>query len=335
LDQKDAEGNLNKAFTIAETLGIPRLLDVEDLLVGKPDERSVMTQVSEYFHAFASNDARDQALRRANKFLAFARAIEERVNEYERRAGELLEWTDSSSQFMEEKDFGTTIQQAQDVLDYLKEYVVSDISVHKGELFDVLGLLAEIQTELQVNGRPAYRPPEGLTPEDLRAALSALDKRVSVYHNAATQHRFTFVTKIESGLTEEQLAEFKNSFDHFDANKNNVLNAVEFKAVCMVNNVPFRDEDAFLKVFADASDSPDGVTFEGYIAFMTDLAADKDTAEQVAASFEALAGGNSSHISEAQLASFAPEDADYIRRNASKNSDGDYDFASLVNKSYA
>jgi len=333
LDHKDQEGNLTKALDLAEQLGIPRLMDVEDLMVSKPDERSVMTYVAEFFHAFASSDVREQALRRANKFLAFARAIEERVNEYERRANALLEWTDESSQFMDVKDFGSTIQEAQDVLDYLKSYVVSDISVHKGELFDVLGLLAEIQTELQVNGRPPYQPPQGLTPDDLRAALTALDKRVSVYHTAATAHRFTFVTKIESGLSEEQLTEFKTSFDHFDANKNNVLNAVEFKAVCMVNNVPFRDEDAFLEVFAKASDSPDGVTFEGYIAFMSDLAADKDTADQVASSFAALAGANAKYISDEQLNSFAPEDADYIRRNATKTDEG-YDFAGLVNRSY-
>jgi hypothetical protein len=54
LDAKDAAGNLEKAFSVAESLGIPRLLDVEDMLVSKPDERSVMCQVFEYYQYVSS-----------------------------------------------------------------------------------------------------------------------------------------------------------------------------------------------------------------------------------------------------------------------------------------
>ena len=49
LSKDNAAQNLEQAFSTAEQqLGIPRLLDVEDLMVDKPDERSVMTYVSEY-----------------------------------------------------------------------------------------------------------------------------------------------------------------------------------------------------------------------------------------------------------------------------------------------
>ncbi|XP_006109093.1 nesprin-1-like, partial [Myotis lucifugus] len=41
--------NLEEAFTIAETeLGIPRLLDPEDVDVDKPDEKSIMTYVAQF-----------------------------------------------------------------------------------------------------------------------------------------------------------------------------------------------------------------------------------------------------------------------------------------------
>ncbi|PKU27051.1 hypothetical protein llap_22645 [Limosa lapponica baueri] len=41
--------NLEEAFTIAEAeLGIPRLLDPEDVDVDKPDEKSVMTYVAQF-----------------------------------------------------------------------------------------------------------------------------------------------------------------------------------------------------------------------------------------------------------------------------------------------
>lgn len=58
--------NLELAFSIAERhLGIPRLLDVEDVCGttrtynGKPDERSLMTYVAQFFHAFSSKGASD------------------------------------------------------------------------------------------------------------------------------------------------------------------------------------------------------------------------------------------------------------------------------------
>ena len=54
LDTNNAEANLELAFSVAEGLGIPRLLDAEDVNVEKPDERSIMTQVSEYFVRFAA-----------------------------------------------------------------------------------------------------------------------------------------------------------------------------------------------------------------------------------------------------------------------------------------
>jgi hypothetical protein len=73
LDKNDAAKNLELAFSVAESLGIPRLLDIEDMLVDKPDERSIMTQVSEYFHRFAQQDVKEVAARRAANFLASPR----------------------------------------------------------------------------------------------------------------------------------------------------------------------------------------------------------------------------------------------------------------------
>lgn len=46
--------NLNHAFDVASSeLGIPRLLDAEDIDTTRPDEKSVLTYVASYYHTFA------------------------------------------------------------------------------------------------------------------------------------------------------------------------------------------------------------------------------------------------------------------------------------------
>ena len=73
LDKNNAEANLELAFSVAEGLGIPRLLDVEDVNVEKPDERSIMTQVAEYFLRFAARQRHSCAHRHAAEMKMEAR----------------------------------------------------------------------------------------------------------------------------------------------------------------------------------------------------------------------------------------------------------------------
>jgi hypothetical protein len=51
--QDHAVQNLSLAFSLAEEhFGIPQLLDPRDLVDSKPDELSVMTYISEFFHVY-------------------------------------------------------------------------------------------------------------------------------------------------------------------------------------------------------------------------------------------------------------------------------------------
>lgn len=53
--RNNAREMLEHAFSVADhRLSIPPLLDADDLLLEKPDERSVMTYVAAYYHYFTS-----------------------------------------------------------------------------------------------------------------------------------------------------------------------------------------------------------------------------------------------------------------------------------------
>lgn len=105
LDKSDPHDCTRLAFTIAQQhLNIPQLLEVSDVCdVQKPDERSVMTYVAQYFHAFSvmgmfnaivslvfvaehNSDRADVLARRVTMFADTLETIWTSRNEYERRA---------------------------------------------------------------------------------------------------------------------------------------------------------------------------------------------------------------------------------------------------------
>lgn len=87
LDKSDRHRNTQLAFDVAEEhLNIPKLLDVEDVCdITKPDERSIMTYVAQYFHAFSELGKVDTAGRRVAKFAEVMESVWTMENDYERR----------------------------------------------------------------------------------------------------------------------------------------------------------------------------------------------------------------------------------------------------------
>ena len=87
LDKNDHKGNMALAFRLAsEEIGIPALLDVEDVCdVNRPDEKSLMTYIAYWFHAFSHLDRIENAGRRVEKFVEHMQGAWDMQHAYEER----------------------------------------------------------------------------------------------------------------------------------------------------------------------------------------------------------------------------------------------------------
>eukprot|EP00456_Euglypha_rotunda_P060003 TRINITY_DN5019_c0_g1_i1.p1 TRINITY_DN5019_c0_g1~~TRINITY_DN5019_c0_g1_i1.p1 ORF type:complete len:296 (+),score=67.89 TRINITY_DN5019_c0_g1_i1:109-888(+) len=227
-----------------------------------------MAQVAEYFHRFASYEQKETSARRVAKFLKFLRDMQTRQEEYERRVRKLLEWIAEQETKFSDHKFGSTLGEAQAASAALRKFVVEERPAQEGEKMDLESLLAEIQTELKVNGRASYVPPSGLTPEDVQAALDALTKSQNLYAGAVRENRFKFVQKAETKLSDDKLKEIEDSFNHFDSNKNGTLDKLEFKAALSAMSVFFPSDKEFDEVLARVSEGSSKVSKEQYLNYV-------------------------------------------------------------------
>jgi Ca2+-binding EF-hand superfamily protein len=171
LDKSDHRGNMQLAFDIAsKEIGIPDLLDVEDVCdVAKPDERSLMTYIAYWFHAFSHMEKVENAGRRVEKFVTNMSGAWEMQNNYERRMRALLAAIAEKQQQWEEAEFDGTYVDAKAQLEQFMSYKLKDKRTKIAEKSDLAGLLGNIKTKLSTYRLSPYEPPAELS-------LDALDK---------------------------------------------------------------------------------------------------------------------------------------------------------------
>ncbi|XP_066430096.1 microtubule-actin cross-linking factor 1 isoform X11 [Eleutherodactylus coqui] len=89
--------NLEQAFEIAESLGVTRLLDAEDVDVDSPDEKSVITYVSSIYDAFPKVPEGGEGIS--------ATEVDSRWLEYQERVMSLTQWIRQHVLLMSDKSF--------------------------------------------------------------------------------------------------------------------------------------------------------------------------------------------------------------------------------------
>ena len=178
LDKSDHRGNMQLAFDIAsKEIGIPDLLDVEDVCdVPKPDERSLMTYIAYWFHAFSQMERVENAGRRVEKFVSNMQGAWEMQSNFERRMRELLRQIASQQREWNEATFTGTYADAKEQSGAFNSYKRSQKRTWVAERSDLVNLLGNIKTKLSTYRLRPYDPPPELSIETLDKVWAQLSQ---------------------------------------------------------------------------------------------------------------------------------------------------------------
>jgi len=178
LDKSDHRGNMQLAFDLAhKEIGIPKLLDVEDVCdVAKPDERSLMTYIAYWFHAFSKMEQVENAGRRVEKFVNNMRGAWDMQHAYERRMAALLKAIREQIQAWREAKFEGTYADAKAQLFEFGAYKKGKKREWVAEKSELATLLGNIKTKLGTYRLKPYEPPAELRLEVLDREWSNLTK---------------------------------------------------------------------------------------------------------------------------------------------------------------
>ncbi|KAK4049284.1 alpha-actinin [Microbotryomycetes sp. JL201] len=167
-DARDAEANVQLAFKIADKhLGIPQLLEVSDIVGRRPDEKSIMTYVAQYFHAFSSRAQNETDARVITSFVDNVSSLMLALHDYERRVELFLAFVDRQSQQWLRPLSVESYLQLKQTLDDVDEYRSTVKREMGAERIAVQDLLLNIRTKLKTYGLRDYVPEDSLSTNSL------------------------------------------------------------------------------------------------------------------------------------------------------------------------
>lgn len=176
------------------------------------------------------------------------------------------------------------------------------------QTFDTLeGIHKEIQDELIF-----VNPHCSITMESLRGLWHGLTAGIRRH---TTELDNQILTRDSKNITDEQMKEYRDSFNHFDKNGSKALDRLEFRG-CLISlgypipQVPVEGEPdtEFERVLARVDPNGDGtISFDEFVAFMAEEQADAESSEQLLESFKVLAGDNE-YVTADQLRRDLPEE---------------------------
>lgn len=178
LSSADPRGNLKLAMDVAEKeLGIPPLIDIDDIVdVPKPDERSVMTYISQFYHYFSQNRKQEVAGRRIGKLVDMNKTMEELKADYGVKSGEHIAWVKKTTGDLSDLQLDNTLEGVLKLIGDLNNFKSAEKPPKISERLNIETLHNAIQIKLNAANRPPFVPPEGQSLADISNAWSDLEK---------------------------------------------------------------------------------------------------------------------------------------------------------------
>ncbi|XP_066903176.1 spectrin beta chain, erythrocytic isoform X2 [Halyomorpha halys] len=196
--------NLNNAFETAhQELGIPKLLDAEDVDTNRPDEKSIMTYVASYYHTFARMKNEMKSGRRIANIVGQMMEADNMKIHYEKLTTNLLEWIKQKVAQLENHNFPNSLEGIQKELLAFKQYRTIEKPPKYKERSEIEALYFHINTQLKSLNQPAYSPPDGQLIHDLERGWELLE---------AAEHRREVALRQEL-LRQERLEQLNYNFE--------------------------------------------------------------------------------------------------------------------------
>ncbi|XP_055694009.1 spectrin alpha chain, non-erythrocytic 1 isoform X2 [Lutzomyia longipalpis] len=168
--------NLNHAFDLADReLGIPKLLDAEDVDTTRPDEKSILTYVASYYHTFARMKNEQKSGKRIANIVGKLMDADRRKIHYEKLTTNLLEWIRLKTDELKQRNFPNSLEGIQKELVIFKQYITIEKPPKYKERSEIEALYFTINTLLKSLNQPQYMPQEGQLVNDIEKAWQMLE----------------------------------------------------------------------------------------------------------------------------------------------------------------
>ncbi|XP_029453305.1 spectrin beta chain, non-erythrocytic 5 [Rhinatrema bivittatum] len=177
LRSKQPIQNLNNAFSVAEQkLGISKLLDAEDVAVSHPDEKSIMTYVSLYYHYFSKMRQGQTIQKRVSNLMCLLLEIDNLKRQYEWMVCELLMWIKQKVLELNDRHFPNSVQGMRQLMINFKAFRTEEKPPKYKERGMIEAHLFHIRTKLKASNLRPYLPPEGRALGDIEKYWAILEK---------------------------------------------------------------------------------------------------------------------------------------------------------------
>lgn len=245
---------------------------------------------------------------------------------YAEKANPLAQWMEDERNGIEADGALGTLEEQQDA--YKARH--DGVAARKPDLDEVIALSGQLEAELVFTNQYTNVTVEMLT-TDYEQVDAMLGKAVSETENQIEQ-------RDALGVSEDEIADLKKTFNHFDKDKSGFLDRLEFRACLMASEVDLptlgnadQPDPKFDAIMAECDTSGDNqVGFQEFLAFMARMAKDRDSPEQLTESFKTIAGGKHT-VTEAELSrEFSPEDVSMLTSKMTPGDSGVYNFGEFV-----